>query len=106
MIQESSENKKADEERRRYYEHASRAEILCTDADNAITQYGKFMEESEKESVRQHIVVVKTMIDDIRSGKTLHSPKELNKKVNEMQNQCMEVIKTLLLDNKQAKINR
>ncbi|RCK65645.1 Heat shock protein SSC1, mitochondrial [Candida viswanathii] len=64
MIQESSENKKADEERRKYYEHASRAEILCTDAENAIELYGSYMEEAEKETVKEFIAVVKTMIDE------------------------------------------
>ncbi|KAG7663355.1 uncharacterized protein J8A68_003103 [[Candida] subhashii] len=93
MIDESNKNKDSDVELRKYFEHASRAEILCTDTEVAILQFGKLMEESEKESIRQQISGIKKMISDIRDNKELHDPTKLNEKVNKMQQECMEAIK-------------
>ncbi|KAL6450485.1 SSC1 Import motor subunit [Candida maltosa Xu316] len=95
MIQESAANKKADEEKRKLYEHASRAEILCTDTENALFQFGKLMEDEEKAEINAFLKTIKEMIDDIRTGKNLHDPNTLNQKVNDMQNVCMTAIRNV-----------
>ncbi|KAG5419434.1 hypothetical protein I9W82_003201 [Candida metapsilosis] len=97
MIQESNRNKEADEEMKKYYEHASRAEILCADTEIALIQFGELMESSEKESIRGYIDQIKECIDDIRSSKKLHDPRFLNDKLNEMQKECMEAIKKVAI---------
>lgn len=97
MIEESNRNKEADEEMRKYYEHASRAEILCTDTEVALIQFGELMEKSEKENIQGYINKIKEIIDDIRSNKKLHDPKVLNDKLNEMQKECMEAIKKVAI---------
>ncbi|KAI5957024.1 hypothetical protein KGF57_003398 [Candida theae] len=93
MIQESNRNKEADEEMKRYYEHASRAEILCADTEMALIQFGELMDNSEKESIQSYIREIKQWINDIRTGEKLHDPKHVNDKLNEMQKTCMEAIK-------------
>ncbi|KAI3406489.1 hypothetical protein KGF56_000621 [Candida oxycetoniae] len=101
MIQESKQNKVNDEEMRKYFEHASRAEILCTDTDLALIQFGDQMEGTEKNLIREDIKRIKTMIDDIRSGHKLHDPKLLNQALNEMQAKCMEAIKKVAIRQQQ-----
>ncbi|CCG24937.1 hypothetical protein CORT_0G02560 [Candida orthopsilosis Co 90-125] len=97
MIQESNRNKEADEEMKKYYEHASRAEILCTDTEVALIQFGEMMENPEKESIQSYIDQIKECINDIRSNRKLHDPKFLNDKLNEMQKECMEAIKKVAI---------
>ncbi|EGW30006.1 uncharacterized protein SPAPADRAFT_63632 [Spathaspora passalidarum NRRL Y-27907] len=92
MVEESARNKQADEELRKYFEHASRAEILCTDTENALKQYGGFMQQHHRDSIQLHLEAVQIMINDIRNKK-LHDPKDLNEKVNAMQSECMKAIK-------------
>lgn len=103
MIQESNRNKKADEEEKRLYEHASRAEILCTDTETALIQFGELMEDEEKKTIKEYANTIKEMIDEIRSGEKLHHPNILNQKVNEMQKTCMEAIQKVALKQQQDK---
>ncbi|KAF6061150.1 Hsp70 family protein [Candida albicans] len=103
MIQESNRNKKADEEKKRLYEHASRAEILCTDTETALIQFGELMEDEEKKTIKEYANTIKEMIDEIRSGEKLHHPNILNQKVNEMQKTCMEAIQKVALKQQQDK---
>lgn len=93
IVAESSKLKDEDDKMRKYYEHASRAEILCTDTDNAIEQFGKLMETGEKELIIEQIASVKQKIKDIRENRKLHSPDSLNNELNAMQKTCLEAIK-------------
>lgn len=95
MLEESRQNKLDDEKMRKLYEHASRAEILCTDTEMALVQFGEQMESGEVDAIKVEISKVRVMIDDIRSGKQLHNPQVLNNELNQMQKTCMEAIKNL-----------
>ena len=85
------------------YEHASRAEILCTDTETALIQFGELMEDEEKKTIKEYANTIKEMIDEIRSGEKLHHPNILNQKVNEMQKTCMEAIQKVALKQQQDK---
>ncbi|KAK6454212.1 nuclear-encoded mitochondrial protein member of the heat shock protein 70 family [Scheffersomyces xylosifermentans] len=93
IIEESAKNKERDAELRKYYEHASRADIICTDTENAVLQFGKFMESSEKESINNKVEAIRVKINDIRENTTLHDPALLNKEVTEMQEECLSAIR-------------
>ncbi|CAK9442208.1 uncharacterized protein LODBEIA_P59510 [Lodderomyces beijingensis] len=95
MIEESERNKNLDEEMRRYYEHASRADILVKDTEIALIQFGEQMEEAERNEVKAETDKIKRMVEDIRSGAKLHDPKLLTQALNEMQQKCMNAIKKI-----------
>lgn len=103
IVAESSKFKDEDEKMKKYYEHASRAEILCTDTVNAIERFGELMESQEKELIEEMIASVKKKIDDIRSNRQLYSPKILNDELNEMQKVCLEAIKKVAAKQNQIK---
>ncbi|KAI5959737.1 uncharacterized protein KGF55_004969 [Candida pseudojiufengensis] len=103
MITESNRNKKQDEEMRKLYEHASRAELLCTDTEIALIQFGELMEESEVKSIKRLMEKSKEMIDNIRNHK-LKDPKVLNDTLNEMQKECMEAIKKVAIKQEKEKV--
>ncbi|KAI5949553.1 hypothetical protein KGF54_005430 [Candida jiufengensis] len=96
MISESNSNKKEDEEMRKLYEHTSRAELLCTDTEIALIQFGEQMENLEVEEIKNLISEAKQLIEKIRDRK-LKDPKVLNDKINEMQKGCMEAIKKVAI---------
>ncbi|ABN65053.2 Nuclear-encoded mitochondrial protein member of the heat shock protein 70 (HSP70) family [Scheffersomyces stipitis CBS 6054] len=93
ILEESEKNKLLDEKLRKYYEHASRAEILCTDTDNALAQFGELMEQIERESISAKKDAIRVKINDIRENKILHDPVVLNEEVNAMQNECLQAIR-------------
>ncbi|ODV78845.1 nuclear-encoded mitochondrial protein member of the heat shock protein 70 family [Suhomyces tanzawaensis NRRL Y-17324] len=97
ILDESTANKEKDAEARKYYEHASRAEIICTDTDNAIIQFGDLMEQQEKDSIGNHLARIREKIEDIRSGRILHSPDILNNELNEMQQECLQYIQKVAM---------
>ncbi|CAI5760307.1 unnamed protein product [Candida verbasci] len=100
MIKESESNKLKDQEMRKVYEHASRGEILVTDTEIALIQFGELMEEKDKEDTKTAIDDAKNLIDDIRSNKT-QDVNLLNNKLNEMQKICMEAIKKVAIKQQQ-----
>lgn len=92
MIEESEAKKVHDEEMRKYYEHASRAEILCTDTDNAVEQFGLLMTEEERLDILSKNDALKKKIMEIRDG-TKHDVEVLNEELLSMQKVCLEAIK-------------
>ncbi|KAK6205281.1 nuclear-encoded mitochondrial protein member of the heat shock protein 70 family [Scheffersomyces amazonensis] len=101
ILEESIKNKARDEELRKYFEHASRADIICTDTENALIQFGDFMEEEVKNSINLDIDSIRSKINDIRNNKTLHDPTVLNQEVTAMQEKCLEAIRQVALKQQQ-----
>ncbi|KAK6464335.1 nuclear-encoded mitochondrial protein member of the heat shock protein 70 family [Scheffersomyces coipomensis] len=93
ILDESAKNKEADAELRKYFEHASRADIICTDTESALLQFGQLMEEAELKSINAAVESIRKKINDIRDNKELHDPTKLNTEVTSMQEECLSAIR-------------
>lgn len=103
MIAESSEHSQEDAERRKHFENASRADILCVDTENAVAQFGGLMEAQEKEEIMALVNSLKSKISDIRQDVKTYSIEEINAEVGVMQNLCLEAIKKVAVKQQQEK---
>lgn len=92
ILAEKDANAKRDEEFKNYVAHANRVDILCMDAENAVEQFGKLMEESEKDEVVRIISALRLKVADIRNHVVLHDINKLNEEVNALQAVCMKAI--------------
>ena len=106
IVAESSKYKEDDAKLRKYFEHASRADILCTDTENAITQFGSLMEDAEKEHINAILESVRQKIADIRENRKLHAPEILNEELNKMQQICLEAIKKVAAKQAQNQLKK
>ena len=102
IVSDSAKNKERDAELRKYYEHASRAEIICTDTDNALIQFGELMGDEEKESISKQVGAIRAKVADIRENRIHHDPQQLNEDVNNMQKECLQLIQAVAI--KQQKL--
>lgn len=103
ILSESTKNKERDTQMRNYFEHASRAEIICTDTDNAVLQFGQLMEPEDKADIVALGSSIRRKIAEIRDGTELHSPQSLNEQVTEMQKQCLAAIQKVATKQRLAK---
>ncbi|WPK24605.1 hypothetical protein PUMCH_001884 [Australozyma saopauloensis] len=92
ILAQKEANAKRDEEFKNYVAHANRVDILCMDAENAVLQFGKLMEEEEKAAVNSKIAALRKKVQEIRGHKTLHDINLLNEEVNDLQTVCMKAI--------------
>lgn len=92
ILAEKDANAKRDEEFKNYVAHANRVDILCMDAENAVEQFGKLMEEDEKHDVLLKITGLRLKVEDIRKHVVLHDINILNEEVNALQAVCMKAI--------------
>lgn len=105
MIADSAQNKKHDEVLKRMVEHATRADIICTDTENALLQFGNLMDLIQKDLIDSQIQTLRSKINDIRERGILHDVEIINKEVNEMQKICLEEIKKVALRQKMNENN-
>lgn len=95
ILASSEANAKQDAQFKNYLEHATRFDILCTDADNAVAQFGELMDESEKRKICEQIASLRSKISEIREKKILHDIGKMTEEVNELQKVCMASIQTV-----------
>lgn len=93
MILDSERNSKSDIERRRQFETATRADIICVDTENALHQFGGLMDEEETTKINERVAKLRHKINDIRDNGASYSTQEINDDVNLMQKICLEAIK-------------
>ncbi|CAN3361139.1 iron-sulfur cluster biogenesis chaperone, mitochondrial [Diutina catenulata] len=103
LVQQSEAVKEDDIKMRQLYEHCSRAEILCTDTDNALARFGKLMDAGNRDTIESQIASVRQKINDIRSGAQLHSPQVINDELNAMQKLCLTEIQKIASDQNKDK---
>lgn len=103
ILAEKDANAKRDEEYKNYVAHANRVDILCMDAENAVEQFGKLMDESEREDVMLKIAALRLKVGDIRKHVVLHDINKLNEEVNDLQTVCMKAIQGVAAKQKQNK---
>lgn len=104
IVSDSAKNKQRDAELAKYYEHASRAEIICSDTDNALIQFGELMSEEEKASINKQVDAIRAKVADIREHRVLHDPQQLNEDLNKMQKECLQLIQAVAI--KQQQMNK
>lgn len=95
ILAQKEANAKKDEEFKNYVAHANRVDILCMDAENAVEQFGRLMEESEKTEINALVEALRAKVEDIRKGKVFHDINQLNEEVNVLQATCMRAIQNV-----------
>lgn len=103
LVQQSEAVKEDDIKMRQLYEHCSRAEILCTDTDNALARFGKLMDAGNRDTIESQIALVRQKINDIRLGAQLHLPQVINDELNAMQKLCLTEIQKIASDQNKDK---
>ncbi|CCE80050.1 Piso0_003147 [Millerozyma farinosa CBS 7064] len=103
MIIETNRNSKKDEETKRHIENATRADIICSDMDNALIQFGSFMEDSDKEKINEQLSRLREMINDVRSYKVIHNPQLIRSEVEKLQKLGLEAIQKVAAKQNQGK---
>lgn len=102
ILKSSSENQQRDAEYKKHVENATRIDILCSDAENAVLQFGELMEEAEKAEINKLISDLKAKVDDVRERAVLHDVAQMTREVNHLQTTCMSAIQKVALKQKQA----
>lgn len=97
LLEDSSKHSKEDAELRKHVENATRADIICSDTDNALLQFGNLMEEEERKIIEQKVADLRVKINDIREYRKIHDPKIITDGVNDIQKICMEAIKKVAI---------
>lgn len=101
LIEESSKNSKRDAQLRQHIENATRADVVCSDTENAIIQFGDFMEDDEVQIIRKMLDELRVKIDDVRERGTIHDPQMIRDKVDEMQKVCLSAIQKVAVKQQQ-----
>lgn len=95
ILEASAANAKLDAEFKNYIAHANRIDILCSDAENAVAQYGSLMEQAQVSEVQQILQLLQQKVREIRDDRVLHDIQQMTDEVNKLQQVCMEAIRTV-----------
>ncbi|SGZ58203.1 CIC11C00000005641 [Sungouiella intermedia] len=102
ILEKSASNKEKDAEYKQHVENATRVDILCSDAENAVLQFGELMEESEKNEINKLINQLKSKVEDVREKGILHNVAQMTEEVNHLQATCMSAIQKVAIKQKQS----
>ena len=94
MVQDSAANAERDAARRRAFENALRADIVCIDTENAVQQFGKLMDELERREIDALVRQLRQKISDIREDRA--DDVALDGDVAELQKRTLGAIKTVM----------
>lgn len=101
ILAKSASNQKKDAEYKKHVENATRVDILCSDAENAVLQFGEQMEEAERTAINSIIANLKAKVDDVRERAILHDVAKMTEEVNHLQTTCMSAIQKVALKQRQ-----
>ncbi|EEQ39750.1 hypothetical protein CLUG_03878 [Clavispora lusitaniae ATCC 42720] len=101
ILKQSAANAKKDAEYKKHVENATRVDILCTDAENALAQFGELMEEEEKKQIKDVLSDLRSKVIDVREREILHDVGSMTEQVNHLQSICMAAIQKVALKQKQ-----
>lgn len=100
ILKQSAANAKKDAEYKKHVENATRVDILCTDAENALAQFGELMEEEEKKQIKDVLSDLRSKVIDVREREILHDVGLMTEQVNHLQSICMAAIQKVALKQK------
>lgn len=103
LLEESAKNAKRDSEMRLHIENATRADVICSDTDNALISFGNFMEPEEKAEIEERVKSLRQKIDDIRERGIIHDPQGIRDEVNDLQKVCLTAIQKVAIKQQQLK---
>ncbi|CUM63045.1 uncharacterized protein PRCAT00000608001 [Priceomyces carsonii] len=106
IISESAKSKKADEEVRRHIENATRADVVCSDTENALIQFGDLIDIEDKNSINLMLTSLRKKIEDVRECREFHDPRLITNEVNEMQKACLTAIRKVATKQQQLQENK
>lgn len=92
ILESSSANSEKDAAYKKHVENATRVDILCTDAENAMEQFGALMEEKERQDISLVLKELRAKIADVREKGILHDVASMTAQVNHLQSICMTAI--------------
>lgn len=102
MILESKKMSQSDAEATKHVENATRADIICTDTENALFQFGKLMDGAEKASIEGKLAALRAKINDVRERKIFHDAKVITDEVNAIQQETLSAITKVAVKQQQA----
>ena len=91
LVNKSKIVSKEDQQRMSYLKHVNNLELICFDSEQALKDWGKFMDATDAENFTKHIEVVKQMVQDGRSG-DLNNVEIINAAQEELKAETLEVI--------------
>jgi molecular chaperone DnaK len=91
LVNQSKKSTKEDQQRMSYLKHVNNLELICFDTEQAVKDWGKFMDDEDLKSVNKHIEIVKQMIEDSRHG-DLFNAELINAAQEEMKEETLAVI--------------
>lgn len=93
ILEQSAQNAKKDAEYKQHVENATRVDILCTDAENVIVQFGNLMDEEDKQHINSILSSLRTKVQDVRERGVLHDVAKMTEEVNQLQTVTMAAVK-------------
>ena len=91
LVEKSKNVSKEDQQMMSYLKHVNNLELLCFDAEQAVTDWSKFMEPADLENMNKYITNVKRMIEDSRKGE-LFNVELIQAAQKELQAVTMDVV--------------
>ncbi|KAF3986107.1 hypothetical protein FT663_01073 [Candidozyma haemuli var. vulneris] len=101
VLKQSADNAKKDAEYKQHVENATRVDILCTDAENAVTQFGKLMDEEDTKAINEILTSLKDKVNDVREKGILHDVAKMTEEVNTMQQVTMAAVQKVAVRQQQ-----
>jgi molecular chaperone DnaK len=91
LVEKSKNVSKEDQQMMSYLKHVNNLELLCFDAEQAVTDWSKFMEPADLENMNKYITNVKRMVEDSRKGE-LFNVELIQAAQKELQTVTMDVV--------------
>ena len=104
LVNKSKFVSKEDQQRMSYLKHVNNLELICFDSEQALKDWGKFMDATDAENFTKHIEVVKQMVQDGRSG-DLNNVEIINAAQEELKAETLEVITKAAENSRKQKKN-
>lgn len=101
VLAQSAQNAKKDAQYKQHVENATRVDILCSDADNVVTQFGHLMEDSDKSSITEILDSLRAKVTDVREKGILHDVAKMTQEVNHLQEVTMGVVQKVAVKQQQ-----
>lgn len=106
IIENSTANSKKDAVYKQHVENATRVDILCTDAENAVAQFGELMEEEERQAIGDILKELRGKVADVRDKAILHDVAEMTQQVNQLQSVCMAAIQKVAAKQRERQMKK
>lgn len=91
LVKKSKETTKEDQQRISYLKHVNNLELIVFDTEQAVKDWGKFMNAEDLKNMERHIEIVKKMIEDSRKGE-LFNVDLIRAAQDELKAETLEVI--------------